>query len=389
MIDAKSPRERLLETPELWVAPAIHASTEFPGTGNIRGLFFDGLPWKGKPTRAFAWLGIPESASQDRPVPGVVLVHGGGGCAFAEWVKLWVDRGYAAIAMDTCGTLPTGADAAHPRHADGGPSGWGGFDQGAWPMQDQWTYHAMADVMLAHSLLRAQPQVDAARIGITGISWGGVLTCNVVGVDDRLACAVPVYGCGYLHEASAFVGNINNPEAGPNWAAWWDPSAYLPHAKCPMLWVTGSNDFAFPLHALRRSRELVGGRGQLSVRLRMDHGHGGPGENPAEIHAFMNQHLRGDAAYLALNNCHCAHGRMSATYTHTVGELHAEILFTRDKNNWPERKWESLPAQIDASTHTISAAIPDGASACFLNLCDSRNCVVSSDVQCGVCSYVS
>jgi len=385
MSEARSPIESLSQTPELWIAPATHPSKEFPGTGNIRGLFFDGIPWKGKPTRAFAWLGIPESASKDKPVPGVVLVHGGGGCAFAEWVKLWVDRGYAAIAMDTCGSLPTGANGTdHPRHPEGGPAGWGGFDHGPWPMQDQWTYQAVADVIMAHSLLRAQPQVDSARIGITGISWGGVLTCNVVGVDHRFACAVPVYGCGYLHEASVFTVNIGYPCAGPNWAAWWDPSVYLPHAKCPILWVTGTNDFAFPLHSLRRTRELVGSKGQLSVRLRMAHGHGGAGENPAEIHGFMNHYLCGQTAYPVLAECRCANGRLAATYMHTVGEIHAEILFTHDRNNWPDRNWDVLPAQIDTATHTISAAIPDGASACFLNLYDSRNCAVSTDVQCGV-----
>ena len=38
----------------------------------------------------------------------MVLVHGGGGTAFAEWVKAWTSRGYAAIAMDTCGQIPKG-----------------------------------------------------------------------------------------------------------------------------------------------------------------------------------------------------------------------------------------------------------------------------------------
>src|SRR5207244_2738599 len=130
-----------------------------------------GLPWHGEPTRVFALVGMPEHKPGDK-VPAIVLVHGGGGTAFAEWVKLWTSRGYAAIAMDTCGCTPGGEHGKRPRHEHSGPPGWGGWDQTDEAVEDQWTYHAVADVVLAHSLLRAQPDVDTDRIGITGISWG-------------------------------------------------------------------------------------------------------------------------------------------------------------------------------------------------------------------------
>lgn len=62
-------------------------------------------------------------------VPGMVLVHGGGGTAFEDWVQLWVQRGYAAIAMDTCGQVPVGSNAHWVHDDQGGPPGWGGMDQ--------------------------------------------------------------------------------------------------------------------------------------------------------------------------------------------------------------------------------------------------------------------
>ena len=79
--------------------------------GRIKGvepIFIEGEPLKGRPTRIFAWWGLPEGASADKKVPAMVLVHGGGGTAFASWVKTWNDRGYAAIAMDNCGGIPQG-----------------------------------------------------------------------------------------------------------------------------------------------------------------------------------------------------------------------------------------------------------------------------------------
>ena len=75
-----------------------------------------------------------------------------------------------------------------------------------------WTYHAVAAVVRGHSLLASRPEVDSSRIGITGISWGGYLTCIVAGIDDRLKVAVPVYGCGFLHEDSAWLPTIRQDD---------------------------------------------------------------------------------------------------------------------------------------------------------------------------------
>src|SRR6476661_3188590 len=76
------------------------------GMKNIRSVFYTGEPWKGKPTKVFAYYGFPKGASKIAPVPGVVCVHGGSGTAFADWVNLWNTHGFAAIAMDTNGAVP-------------------------------------------------------------------------------------------------------------------------------------------------------------------------------------------------------------------------------------------------------------------------------------------
>ena len=73
----------------------------------IRALTYEGLSIDGCATRVFAYIGVPKTASPAAPVPAVVLVHGGGGHAFSEWIKIWNDRGYAAIAMDTTGFVPS------------------------------------------------------------------------------------------------------------------------------------------------------------------------------------------------------------------------------------------------------------------------------------------
>ena len=62
-------------------APPQVAAVGFEAEG-LRGIYYDGPPWKGKPTRVFAWLGLPKAAPAK--APGMVLIHGGGGTAFAD-----------------------------------------------------------------------------------------------------------------------------------------------------------------------------------------------------------------------------------------------------------------------------------------------------------------
>lgn len=78
-------------------------------TNDIQKFFFEGLPFKGKLTRVFAYYGVPSHPKGTR-IPGNVLIHGGGGSAFYRWVKLWNDRDYAAISMDTCGCISKNDD---------------------------------------------------------------------------------------------------------------------------------------------------------------------------------------------------------------------------------------------------------------------------------------
>jgi len=142
--------------------------------GHVWSLYYQGRPYQSKPTRIFAYYATPTTLTgepaKDHSFPAVVLVHGGGGTAFREWVELWAKRGYAAIAMDLAGC---GLD--RKRLPDGGPGQsdkekFGAIDQ---PAENQWTYHAVANVILAHSLIRSFKEVDASRAAVTGISWGG------------------------------------------------------------------------------------------------------------------------------------------------------------------------------------------------------------------------
>lgn len=356
--------------------PAVHEAPGFEAEG-LRALFYDGPSRGGKPTRVFAWLGVPKA---DAPVPAMVLVHGGGGTAFADWARLWTSRGYAAIAMDLCGALPRKREkGGWERHEYGGPPGWGGFDQIDAPEPDQWTWQAVAAITLGHSLLRAQPGVDPGRVGVTGISWGGYLTCLAAAVDARYRFAAPVYGCGFLGEDSTWLGTFAKmgPEKSARWLGLWDPSRYLERVRVPMLWVNGTNDFAYPLGSYQKSYRLPPGERALAIRVRMPHAHGGPGEKPEEIHAFANALFKGGVP-LARIVKQGLEGRVAWAEIETKAPLaRAELSWTTDGGKWQGRVWTSTPAALEGTR--VSARVPEGATAAYLNVFDDRGLVTSAE----------
>ena len=363
----------------LSVAPRVWSDPNRSVEG-VKAIFYEGLPWQGKPTRVFAYYGLPEMAAGEK-APAMVLVHGGGGSAFIPWVKLWVERGYAAIAMDTCGCISSGGYANHPRHNHGGPGGWGGFDQLDWPVTDQWTYHAVADAILAHSLIRSLPEVDADRTGVTGISWGGYLTCIVAGVDARFKFAAPVYGCGFLGNNSTWLDTFANlgSDKAKLWLDQWDPSQYLPDARMPMLWVTGTNDFAYPMDSLQKSYRLPASARTLCLRVRMPHAHGGPGENPEEIHAMADAILEDGTPLTQVTSTGRHDREVWMTFASEKPIIKAELNYTTDTGKWQERNWQTVETTLDRAAGKATATLPEDVTVYYFNLIDDRDLVVSSE----------
>jgi dienelactone hydrolase len=293
---------------------------------------------------------------------------------------MWNARGYAAISMDLCGSVPVGTVGQWKRHEHGGPPGWdASFNQLDDAVEDQWTYHAASAVALAHSLIRSYPEVDVDRVGVTGISWGGYMTSVVSGIDSRFKFAVPVYGCGYLGDNSAWLPAFEKlgPERANQWLRQWDPSGFLSHAKMPMLWVNGTNDFAYPMDSWQRSYQLPTGARDLCLKVRMPHSHPA-GQDPVEIHAFAESFFNAGKPLAKIVDQGQSNDQVWATYGSDVPVVSAELNFTRDIGRWQERKWETESAKVDADQHRVTAQVPADAKAFYLNLIDSRNCIVST-----------
>ena len=347
----------------------------------VWSLYYKGEPYKNEPTRVFAYYASPATleakSAGARAFPAVVLVHGGGGTAFKEWAELWAKRGYAAIAMDLAGCGPD-----RQRLPDGSPgqSDKEKFDAIDQPLQDQWTYHAVANVILAHSLIRSFKEVDAGRTAVTGISWGGYLTCIVAGLDNRFKAAVPVYGCGFLHENSVWLNQFAKmtPQQKDRWVRLWDPSMYVGSAAMPVFFVNGTNDFAYPLDSYSKTYGLVKGRRNFRITINMPHGHP-QGWAPKEIGIFVDQYLKNGIPLATVTKPQSAGGKLRAMVKSKTAPISANLHYTTGTAPINKLEWQSVPARIEGR-FIMSPRPPDGATIWFLTVTDSQEATVSSEL---------
>lgn len=278
-------------TPDMVRIPTFDPKPE-TGWQGVEAISYTGAPYHGKKTKIFAHIGFPK-ASEGEKVPAVVLVHGGGGHAYAHWVKLWNNRGYAAIAMDTTGFYPTeecrglagkecGQFENYTRELYGelkeegyvsGPNNDGLVEGIDLPIEEQWMYHAIVDTILAHNILLNDERIDSDKIGICGISWGAVITTLALGYDSRYAFAIPIYGSAYLEQAPKTLGfcdKFKQDKVKETWCA----TGHLSEIDIPVYWMCSLKDRCFCCTSNSRSYLATKAHGAgFSICDDLIHGH--------------------------------------------------------------------------------------------------------------------
>ncbi len=385
--------------------------------GPVHSLFYEGETYQGRATEVFAFYASPATvsgaAAPAEGFPGVVLLHGGGGTAFADWALMWAKRGYAAIAMDLAGHETqepvwiendgekTPAHASKPETRTRLPNG--GPNQGheekfdsitSDDPHDHWPYHAVANAIRAHSLLRRLPGVNAERTAVTGISWGGYTTCLVASVDPRFKAAVPVYGCGFLFEGESVqkaaidrLGDLRE-----KWIAWYDPSSHLPNCRVPVLFVNGTNDQHYPLDSYQRSFDLVPHADkQMRVEVNMRHSHPA-GWAPTEIGRFIDSHCAGGKPLPAPGKPVLKDGEVILKCESVTPLKQAALHYTKDSGPRVKRVWQTVAAAFSTANlvsgslirqdaRIVAPAPPPEANTWFLTVTDEHGAMVSSEIQ--------
>jgi len=341
----------------------------------VKSIQYKGVDYNGRETRVFAFIGIPP-VEKGKKIPAIVLVHGGGGGAFEAWVRLWNAKGYAAIAMDTCGAESineyTGKTAPW-----GCNSSWGDFGNIDKPIKDQWTYQAVSAVILANSLLRSYPEIDKNNIGITGVSWGGYLTCIASSIDNRFKFAIPIYGCGYLKDSSAWIQVFKDmKDGGEKWLSLWDPSVYLKDRTVPIHWIAGNTDAAYWILSLKKSYDCVPGNKYLHIKENLPHDHGANGESQEETFAIANDYVYGTKLMSKITREKYENNTL--TFNTTKGIKKSILYYTSDTNPNNNSKWTS--EEVKVNDFSVTVKIPDSANVFFVNVFNDKGLITSTDV---------
>lgn len=200
--------------------------------------------YKGKPVKIFGYYCYPK---YKRNLPGLAIIHGGGGYAVLSRTILFAKLGYAAISID----LPGKGQLRWTRSRSTGPNmNVSDLLRVKPDISYNYLYHAVPAARSAVTYLANQRIVNPQKIGMLGLSWGGVITLIVNGVDKRLACAVPVFGSGFLDKGSTwqvrFTHWMSKAELD-TYNKYFDARNYVVTQHAPLLYMTGSNDHCYYL----------------------------------------------------------------------------------------------------------------------------------------------
>lgn len=269
--------------------------------GSIQAIYYRS-DYNGQESYAFAYLGIPAGAGENSKLPAVLLVHGGGGTAYWQWVNEWVSRGYVALAMDLEGHVPLKSGTSDNMPADlytaseyTAPhnQNYGDADK---PIAETWMYYAVSTAIRGNSLLHSLPYVNKNKIGVCGVSWGGVITSIISGYDDRFAFSVPIY-CS-LNLAESGGGNLTGYYKNHAAARVWDDDEGLARVNTPLFLLAMDNDPNAYVDSLSTTVQDLK-NAQIALVRNWAHSHSHAFARP-EPYAFADSIVKGGAGLIKI-----------------------------------------------------------------------------------------
>lgn len=179
----------------------------------------------------------PAEYDPSKHYPAILDIHGGpkaayGGQFFHE-MQVWASAGYFVFYCN-----PRGGEGRGNAFCD---------------LRGQYGKIDYDDIMaFTDEVLKAYPQIDANRLGVTGGSYGGFMTNWIIGHTDRFHAAasqrsianwMSKFLCtdiGYRYNAEQLAAD---PWSDPDKMWWHSPVKYADKAKTPTLFIHSDEDY--------------------------------------------------------------------------------------------------------------------------------------------------
>jgi dienelactone hydrolase len=355
---------------------------------------------------AFAVIATPVVPGKH---PGMLVLHGGGGCAETEKAIAWAQRGYVAVAPDLPGI-------GEPKKLVYSKGRWSAMKYGegryvANPdVKASLLFDAVLSAMKSLALLRAQPSVDTTRIGVVGISWGGYMTTMVCGLaGDQVRAGFAVFGCGFYELTSQQPTLLKMPTAErEQWLTWLDAGRRASGIKAAFFTAGAANDFFYWPRAVQATLDAIPGEKNHLFAPNANHkvplpgGTVFPNEKPEPFVPTAFQPFPtprgGKANWLAMEvpyfdfflngkgqplprvrvekTAESLKARFAVTSPRRI--THAEVWWATADSQVMKRVWSSLPAVSADGVH-YEVTLPAAATDWFAVVSDDRPVTVSSD----------
>lgn len=365
--------DKLRAEPKIEVASE---STEKSSTGDVicREVYYETPGSSGKMLRIFAYYAYPASKKGSK-LPAIIIVHGGTGRADKTQVVEWASRGYAALSMDLPGKGPKreasrseGPDMADDVIFKVSPS-----------PKDSFLYAAVNSVCSAVSALTASKEVDPARIGVVGTSWGGVITLIANGIDNRITAACSVWGAGYITEESCWLANGNlkplSKRQIQTWKEHFDPSSYLTSQYGKTLFVGATQDGYYPLRSFLKTYEKANCVKALCLEPNLNHDMDDAGRG--DIVKWFDWTLRSGPAFPTIKLAQAGDKlKISATGARPIT---AVSLLTADGVDYQKATWK--PTELTGKDGAWLADSPKPTVPYFITARDDTGALVAAEVH--------
>ncbi|MFA7173298.1 MAG: hypothetical protein WC340_07765 [Kiritimatiellia bacterium] len=340
--------EKYWDSSELFKVPMFRDSPFADSKcAGLRDLLVTGAEVEGKPAEFFAYVGYPDTPAPRGGFPGILLIHGGGGTAYPQYIKLWLDQGYAVMALDWYNQRPLIKSVKMTEtNLERAPLEGG-----------KRSIHTVnvANMVLAHSLLRSLENVNAEKTAFVGLSWGSWYGAMVAAVDPRFKGGIEIYCGDVVRNSKSFI-NGRFHHAG----------------KVPLCWVTSTNDQNVTPASLQAGFDECANLENKSLIIHLPHSH--IGFTFPSCFRMAEYFLKDGAGLPKLGQAQTNEKKIRADIlAQGRGITRAILCYTEDaqEKTTHKRVWKSVPAQFDKTS--VWAELPDKVYQCFLSAYDEES----------------